>query len=42
MQEFVERSEKVGVTSGNTFQMSHAVFFPLPVNDEVISHPVKA
>ena len=26
IQEFVERVEKVGVTSGNSFQMSHAVF----------------
>ena len=28
IQEFVERAEKVGVTSGNTFQISHAVFCP--------------
>ena len=41
MQEFVERAEKVGVTSGNTLQMSHTVF-PLPEKAEVVSHPVTA
>ncbi|KAK3878933.1 hypothetical protein Pcinc_016476 [Petrolisthes cinctipes] len=33
-------SSKASVTSGNTFQISQAVFFPLPVNEDTVSHPV--
>ena len=33
---------KASVTSGNTFQISQAVFFPPPVNKDTVSHPVRA
>ena len=39
---FVDRVENTAVTSLKAFQMSNAVFFPLPANDETVSQPVKA
>ena len=30
------------VRAGNIAQVSHAVFFPLLANDDVVSHPVRA
>jgi len=30
------------VTSGYTFQMSHAVLFSIPVNEDMLSQPVKS
>ena len=35
-------SSKASITSGNTFQISQAVFFPLPANEDTVSHPVRA
>ena len=34
-------SSKASVTSGNTFKISQAVFFPLPANEDTVSHPVR-
>ena len=34
-------SSKASVTSGNPFQISQAVFFPLPANEDTVSHPVR-
>ena len=36
------RSSNAAVTSGKTFHVFHAVFLPLPANDDIVSHPVNA
>ena len=36
------KSSNAAVTSGKTFHVFHAVFLPLPANDDVVSHPVNA
>ena len=35
-------SSKASVTAGNTFQISQAVFFRLPTNEDTESHPMRA
>ena len=35
-------SSEASITSGNTFQISQAVFFPLPANEDTVLHPVRA
>ena len=35
-------SLKVPFTTGKSFQLSHAVFFPLPANEDIVSQSVKA
>ena len=35
-------SKNVSVTSGKTFQVSHAVYFPLLMKEDTVSHPVNA
>ena len=36
------KAQNAGVTSLYAFQVSHAVFLPLPPKKETVSHPVKA
>ena len=36
------RSSNASVTSGKTSHVFHAVFLPLPLNAETVSHPVNA
>ena len=38
----VDKVKNTGVTSLKDFQMSNAVFCPLPANDDTVSQPVKA
>ena len=38
---FVDKVDTTAVTSLIDFQMSNAVFFPLPANDETVLQPVK-
>ena len=39
---FVDKVDNTAVTSLIDFQMSNAVFFPLPANDETVLQPVKS
>ena len=39
---FVDKVDNTALTSLTDFQMSNAVFFPLPANDETVLQPVKA
>ena len=36
-----DRVLNVSLMSGNRCHTSHAVFFPMPLKEEVVSHPVK-
>ena len=38
----VDKVRNTAVTSLKDFQMSNAVLFPLPANDDTVSQPVKA
>ena len=35
-------SKNASVTSGKTFQVSHAIYFLLPLKEGTVSHPVNA
>jgi len=38
----VDKARNVSVTSSKAFHVSHPVFFPLVLKDEIVSQPVKA